>query len=451
MRPLARFSVLMPILFAINLSPLQAHSVNSATPPAVDQSPKFRQIHMVSKTNGWAFVTVDDPAGAMNEIPDQIYDGTIGYIVHTQDGGKTWENVTPPISGNSIPWPTCDCTNNGIAGFFFLDDLNAWVLTDDAGLPNNQLYYGMNIWQTIDGGKTWLQSMNALDAVSVMNIQFVDPSHGWLLLGSIPTENLPESPALLFRTTNGSRSWQLNADDGITKHRDGTAPISKQESGIVAGIHTGMAFDSARSGWLTWSAGDPPNGGLLHTVDGGRTWSTIPMPPDSPLADPMSDCGMSSPQVPEKGIVTFLAYCYFANHAAGDIYKSTDEGKNWQIISLPEHTMPHATLFTPAPQVIMIDGKTGWLVKCEPASDATACDKSTPTLVLYQTVDSAKTWTKVSPLPAELTPLFDVHDVSRLDFIDSNLGWAVDNAGKLLATNDGGKSWRGLAATVLFK
>jgi|SRR5580698_774014 photosystem II stability/assembly factor-like uncharacterized protein len=59
-----------------------------------------------------------------------------------------------------------------------------------------------------DGGKTWTEPLKRLRAASLEQIQFADPSTGWISGQAI--EPLPRDPFLLI-TTDGGKSWRQRA------------------------------------------------------------------------------------------------------------------------------------------------------------------------------------------------------------------------------------------------
>ena len=143
--PSLRFTaLLLTALIVITGSSLQAQ----ASKP--DATPTFTAIHMINKTNGWAVVTVPNPHSNSYAIPGQVYPATLASLLHTQDGGRSWTDVTPALPTGLPPQGVygCDCSDNGLAGFFFLDDSHAWVMINDAGSRGNQIYNGISVRAT---------------------------------------------------------------------------------------------------------------------------------------------------------------------------------------------------------------------------------------------------------------------------------------------------------------
>ncbi len=103
------------------------------------------------------------------------------------------------------------------------------------------------------------------------------------------------------------------------------------------------------------------------------------------------------------------------------MYVTHDGGASWKA------TTPIAALAT---TVDFIDVNHGW------ASDGT---------LLYVTSDGGQQW-------AKLAPGGSFQHVTRLDFVSSNIGWAIgataSNAPTLLKTGDGGHTWTVLSYTI---
>ncbi len=314
-----RFSTAISILlllltFVAFAAPAGAQSTPVPLTLAGDRAAKFQQIHMVSATSGWAVVGVPDPYQSPDLPPDPVYAGTFAHVLHTQDGGQTWVDVSPPTPyGDSytMPYLPCDCFDNGLLKFAFLDDQHAWIANDQFGIPSNQIYNLISVWATSDGGASWRLS-EPLDAIAVLQMDFLDAQHGWLMLGGQPQVTYYlELPSSLYQTTDGGQHWQLIADDGVNQHYNPlTDPISDPATGIIDAKHTGMAFDSKASGWITWSPFDPRFGTLQHSTDGGVTWHNVDIPDDPHLPGQYNSCLMTNAQTFAPGSVSFLALCW---------------------------------------------------------------------------------------------------------------------------------------------
>jgi len=439
-----RSAALLAIILVLSGSVLPS-SAQSATPPS-DQTPTFTALHMVSATNGWAVVTVPDTSPLRSSpLSGDTYPGTEAYIVHTEDGGQRWANVSPAMpQANVMPDAgayNCDCSDNGFSGWSVLDDDHVWVMIDDAGFQGNQLFSGISLRKTSDAGQTWQNFVGAMNAPSVVATTFIDPTHGWLLAGNLPSDDGSDQPALLYRTSDGVR-WDLISDDGSHSHPgsnpDGAdEPISTVETGITAMMHKDMAFESETSGWMLVDSPDSTDAHLLHTTDGGVTWTR-----NSVLPNVNEDyCSVFQLQVSAPNI-TFMTGCISGRY----FYQSSDDGQSWQNRPIPAYLLN----FSGWPQAFMLNALTGWVLGCDSQLDAAGCDsKAKP--FLYKTADAGKTWSEIGALPDALAPLngdFGLQTLAQFDFVDDQTGWAIAPTDALFSTHDGGKTWTAIQSVI---
>ena len=455
------FGVLTFAIITIGLflggSTMPSHAAQeTATAAPADQTPAFQVIHMINATNGWAVTTSPDPNNDNPMIADlNVYAGRVGSVLHTQNGGKTWANVTPLTTASGSPAVEfgCDCTDNALAGTFFLDDSHAWVATDDAYV--DQMFSGIAVSRTSASGNGWQRANQGINAPSVLFMSFIDPAHGWLLLGNVhPYTQTSDQPAILYQTTDGGSSWQRIADDGLHNF-DGLGLLSDAVTGVTDMEHTGMIFESVNSGWMTVQTLED-SGALLHSTDGGKTWGVVKLQsaqsPQLPAAV-MPGCILSGLRVYTPGTITLLAVCRDQNNEqVGLLYRSIDDGKTWQSNPLPGnfiYSYGNAPL-----QVFMISSTIGWAVSCDVSSDVMNgphCSDNDlyPAFSLYQTKDAGKTWFKNAPVPDSLRPglpigTADSRIFTKFNFIDDHTGWAIDPTGGLFATTDAGITWTAL-------
>ena len=108
----------------------------------------------------------------------------------------------------------------------------------------------------------------------------------------------------------------------------------------------------------------------------------------------------------------------------GQLLRSDDRGRNWQVVSAPPNAM----------QVQFVDARRGWLVTNACSRELSACN-----FPLYRTTDGGQTW-----LPMPLT----LREEARLAFSDPMHGVAVDAFGTLWRSSDGGISWTLIASSL---
>ncbi len=199
----------------------------------------FRSFSFVNKDTGWAITS----------SPGEI-------ILHTKDGGHTWEeqdigqewltlNLAYFINENKgwvagsqsrilktenggEDWVLLpQATNTPLGSMFFLDDKIGWI----GGL--NGL-----LMKTEDGGQTWIHQ-NPETSSTIVEILFFDPEVGYAL----------GRDGKLLRTVNGGRHWDVET---VSKWKD------------LFDFH----WLNPKIGWIVGEGGE-----IINTTDGGISWN----------------------------------------------------------------------------------------------------------------------------------------------------------------------------------
>lgn len=331
--------------------------------------PTFITVHMITPRVGWAM--------------------TEQGVVRTTDGWAHWLNIGPPgVSGLG-------------AGAQFVSGTDAWVV---AGNPQTR---GVSaIFHTTDGGASWSRS-TLLDpsALALGEPDFIDTTHGWLFL-SYGVAAGSEGGAI-YRTVDGGVHWaKVEQTVGGVQEAPGSLPFGCDK--------TGISFINASTGWASGScAGGRPSFYVTH--DGGRTWTSQPLPLPASLAQRSEQWSASVP-------VFFDARSgYFVlTGSEALLFTTSNAGTTWT-----SHTLPLGGWSKPLGAVAFSSPSDGWLISSDGAT-------------IYRTNDGAENWTTLRPLPL-LTGLQAVDVIDRLQAI------AVlnpsGNQSVLWLTDDGGHAW----------
>jgi photosystem II stability/assembly factor-like uncharacterized protein len=226
--------------------------------------------------------------------------GQYGLIVHTRDGGETWERqaeigypdlwsvdfISPGrgiavgrevlITEDGLNWRNADWMDEfGHGGYLtavdFVDERTGWV-TD-----------GPVFWKTEDAGETWKASQVGIGFPK--SICFVDQKRGWAA---------DDFNGNIYFTTDGGEKWDMSCSGGVFR-----------------GKFTSVYFIDEKNGWATKLSGD-----VYRAKDGGDEWLSV---------------GALPGPAPVGGIC-------FANEDMGwaivdidKIYHTEDGGKRWRL------------------------------------------------------------------------------------------------------------------------
>jgi photosystem II stability/assembly factor-like uncharacterized protein len=329
--------------------------------------------------------------------------GSAGTILHTPDGGLTWTIQNSPLAVD-------------LHGLSFVDSQRGWI-----GLPDGVL-------RTTDGGANWVKVGSGVSD-PVLDLQFLDENNGVLISNS----GSPSGGHIL-RSTDGGVTWipttcsRPGSVFGCEKHfralhfppyqggsggfgvavggwvnpqfyltNDGGASWVQQETDITFAVPQSVHFLDENKGWAVGYY----QCGYVRTTDGGRTWTKL----DDLCA----------------GDIQFVT----ANtgFAAGDwrfgVHLSIDGGYTW---SRPD-CFDDAGLYG----VSFVNNSEGWVVGGKPDPWSLTTEGK-----ILHTADGGQTWEVQQEYNSYLLA---VHFVSRLH------GWAVGKSGTILATINGGSTW----------
>ena len=258
---------------------------------------------------------------------------------------------------------------------------------------------------------------------------FLNPTMGWAAASMDSLEHI----LYVFATEDGARSWRLTATLNVP---EATPPFIFR---FFDEIHGVLAIGN--------------QGVVFRTLDGGRSWSSVTLPPDAwfpGFADfndgwttaefsgggPMkiystTDGGVTwarLPDLPVQGAVVFATKNDgWLGGATGThvVYQTTDGGHTWQPRPLP------SIACTPFGKRCTSAGVAGVYVELLPGGGLLGEVYDPQAEFISQ--DGGLTWRAVQP-PTATT------DYSEISYLDSTHWWAVED-NDLYKTADGGASW----------
>jgi photosystem II stability/assembly factor-like uncharacterized protein len=220
-------------------------SVASATSTSSALSPSWR-FTPTATTNTLIVVDVVDRAvvwAAGGGFGGATNDGT---VVRTVDGGRTWQNVTPPDGAPQ--------TFRDVEAF---DRNHALVLAAGEGDASR-------IYRTANGGATWELVFRNPDPNAFYDcMAFFDERRG-LAVSDPVNGKFP-----ILATADGGRTWQLTPSSGMPD-------ALPNEYGRATG--TCLVTAGSHDAWFGTNPELAPNARVFHTQDAGRTWTVAPTP-----------------------------------------------------------------------------------------------------------------------------------------------------------------------------
>jgi photosystem II stability/assembly factor-like uncharacterized protein len=211
--------------------------------------------------NSWLPISIPG-ATALTGIT--FLDGQTGYIIgdgiwQTSDGGQVWTKQTVPVHGNY-----------SLSDVSFSDKSNGIIIGQKIEFdppPYCREYIYELIINTTDGGTTWVDQSSGSE-IFLHSIDYLDSNNAWLIYSGY------SEGGNLLHSTDGGKSWKVQLS---LNHDRGTDDIQS------------VRFINPNDGWVIGSVGV-----ILHTSNGGTTWTYEP-----------------------SGTVNHLADCYFLDSATG--------------------------------------------------------------------------------------------------------------------------------------
>ncbi|MEM7038528.1 MAG: T9SS type A sorting domain-containing protein, partial [Bacteroidota bacterium] len=190
-------------------------SWNQISLPAADShAVNLYEMQFLDADNG--YVT------AMQFDTNMIFPIGFPSVFRTTDGGQNWADVTPP-----------DLDQRGLLAF--------------SSMQHGVVMETEHRHLTTDGGQTWFSTV--MPNTGVSDVQFVSADTGYVT-GFVLA---PNSEAWMAKTINGGASW---------------FDVDLSSFGSRYARHLG--FMDADNGWAVL---DSTPGAVIHTTDGGQTWT----------------------------------------------------------------------------------------------------------------------------------------------------------------------------------
>ena len=369
-------------------------------------------VFAVSEQEAWA-------VGSGEGFSDVAGPFTPTALLHTADGGATWEQIETP-RGASFRVITFVGQHGWVLG-----SCSSFPPPEPAEVPD----CGSNriaLLHTEDGGATWGLLDNDLPARFFRDLVFVDETRGWAIASS----------GGMFATSDGGLTWQPAID----------APLSSFEA---------VSFRDGLQGWAIARRGcgrDSCSLALFSTADGGANWTSKPIGID--LRRGLELTLLAT----DQGL--YLASTGVDFQVPGLAVRSVDDGASWQpmahptldlrVLEFADRQVGYAiggdVLFRtddagrswrrlgPAPGGTRF-GAIGFRDADRGFVTGSDCSQDQCVLKISATKDGGQSWETVFSAPIGFSAF-----PRAFQFVDPDHGWLAVEGGFLI-THNGGRTW----------
>lgn len=332
-----------------------------------------------------------------------------GTIIRTTNGGINWDSYVP-FKRNYFGCLMID-ENTWLAGDYSdyypvviirtTDKGNNWNIVYNSGLNGGITYFSKfndsilfainrnNFLKSTNKGADWIMIPTGVNTPSLEYVQFINENTGFVCGGNT-----------ISKTTNGGNNWfSIYSSGGAYNFR--SAMFKDENTGfVVSGLYGSFRTINSGMNWTHYPnqsggggafCGDFINVRDSYSTDFGLTWTQ---------RDTIG------------GFITFSDSntCYSSANDERNIWKSTNKGINWTIIS--------KNFFNES-------------------IDFTICDKNLSFVItgnkIYKTTNSGDSFSQVFSS--------NQYNFNSLDFSDTSKGIVVGSEGKVLLTTNGGSTW----------
>lgn len=279
------------------LSIISASAQKKGVDPSLLSSTSWRNI---GPFRGGRSAAVTGVAGK----PDLFYfGGTGGGVWRTQDGGRTWENISDGFFGGSIG-----------AIEVAPSDHNVIYAGGGECTVRGNVSYGSGMWKSEDAGRTW-KSAGLPESRHIPRVR-IHPHNPDIVYAAVLGDLFKSSRERgVYRSTNGGKSWEkvlfVNPDAGaVDLAMDPSNPRILYAS-FWRVRRTPYDFSSGGSG-----------SGIWKSTDSGDTWTEITANEGLPK-DTIGIVGLAVSPVKSDRVFAIV------ESQSGGVFRSDDAGKTW--------------------------------------------------------------------------------------------------------------------------
>lgn len=361
-------------------------------------------------TSTWEFVGPLNTGGRVTDVAispvndDHLYVATAtGGIFRSYDKGSNWTPIFDEMSKPSI----------GSMAIARSNPLRIYAGTGEAnGSATDGAYFGDGIYRSDDAGDTWTNvGLPESNHVGRIVVDPTNPDRVFVAAtGKLYGTNQERG---IYRTTDGGGSW-----DQVLFVTDSTSAIEVAMNVANTNIIYAAMWERTRKPWERNYGG--VTSAIHRSMDGGNTWTQLGVANGLPA--PSTQTGRIGLAVSESDPST--VYARFTTNPITNqfngLYKSTDNGNNW-------------TLVTPPSALSGIDANFGWYFGNVRVNPTNSNEVYILGLEVAKSTNSGSSWQILNGMHVDHHAM----DISR-----SNPSFILEgNDGGAYISNNGGSSW----------
>lgn len=254
--------------------------------------------------------------------PNLFYFGaTGGGVWKTEDGGRTWENISDGFFGGSIGSIVVS-----------VDDPNVIYVGGGETTVRGNVSSGYGVWKTENAGKTWNQ-IGLKKSRHIPRLVVHPRDHNIIFAAVLGNIYKPTSERGIYKSTDGGKTWEqklfVNQNAGaVDLIMDPTNPR----------ILYASTWNVRRTPYSLSSGGE--GSALWKSNDNGETWKEISKNEGFPTGT-LGNIGVTVSPVNNERVWVIVE-----NKEKGGVYKSDDGGETWKEVNSERKLRQRAWYYT---------------------------------------------------------------------------------------------------------
>lgn len=391
----------------------RAYPDNFINKAAIEEAVAQSKLILANRPEGsstWEFVGPLNTGGRVTDVAispvndDHLYIATAtGGIFRSYDKGSNWTPIFDEMSKPSI----------GSMAIARSNPQRIYAGTGEAnGSATDGAYFGDGVYRSDDAGDTWTNvGLPESNHVGRIVVDPTNPDRVFVAAtGKLYGTNQERG---VYRTTDGGGSW-----DQVLFVTDSTSAIDVAMNVANTNIIYAAMWERTRKPWERNYGG--VTSAIHRSMDGGNTWTQLGVANGLPA--PSTQTGRIGLAVSESDPAT--VYARFTTNPITNqfngLYKSTDNGNNWTLVTTPS-------------ALSGIDANFGWYFGNVRVNPINSDEVYILGLEVAKSTNSGSSWQILNGMHVDHHAM----DISR-----SNPSFILEgNDGGAYISNNGGSSW----------